>query len=160
MVMKFLGKIISFILSLILLIGELVMHVFIGMQILLMINERSVVEQYLGLFAGYFKSSFFMEYYNLLLNPLVRTAFYVLIIIIIILIIAFNNRIALSLREIGLVTFITSIPFLLLSLGWLSLDGIIPADRMEQYRKFFHAAFHTSSLVALAIGAALYLSER
>lgn len=157
MIMRIIGSIVGFLLSLVLIALELIMHLFLGVQMLLQSNSAAVIEGYLNTLASYMNSTFFTDYHGLLLKPIPRFFVYFLVFLIIILIVVFNKRFSLSFKEVGLATFIAAIPLLLLSFGLISMRGIIPETSMDQYLKFFESAFRTPSLIALAIGAGLYL---
>ncbi|MBR0137834.1 MAG: hypothetical protein IJM15_05440 [Erysipelotrichaceae bacterium] len=156
MLTKLIGRIVGLLLSVLLGGLELVMHLFIGIQVLLKTNSITIIQNYLNNLAGYLNSSFFNEYYPLLMKPVLRIAFYALVVFVIILIFVFNKWFSLSLKEVGLVTFVAAIPFLLLSFGWISFKGMIPEAAIEQYEKFFYSAFRNTSLMAIVAGIVLY----
>ncbi|MBQ1826641.1 MAG: hypothetical protein II126_01590, partial [Erysipelotrichaceae bacterium] len=69
MLTKLIGRIVGLLLSILLIGMQLIMHIFIGVQVLLKTNSATVIQGYLSNLAGYLNSSFFTEYYALLMKP-------------------------------------------------------------------------------------------
>lgn len=152
--MRVLGALAAFILMFVLLAGEVILHLFVGLQ-LFEVGNKIAAEEFVNRLTQFINIDLVTKYSSYLLKPSIRIGYYVLIFIIIALIFSFNSHFSTSLKETGFATAIASLPYIVVSYAFFFVEKKFPADSAEYFKNAFKLIFRNTSLWALAGGVLL-----